>query len=129
MLFSPNRKSKIEDLKLLNHLLRPHEHYLWNRQAESFGGLKIDHQLKLLRFRHWHELSHFAVQFLGDVLVFEPHLRPQGNLLAFQVAAQLEHVAAPGIPRFALFCAGVKAVFQDASPERGGERLRIPDQE
>jgi len=76
-----------------------------------------------------HELSHFAVQFSGDVLVFEPYLRPRGNLLASQVAAQLEHVAALGILRFALFCAGVKAVFLDACRERSGERPRIPDQE
>ena len=81
MLFSPNRKSKSgpadKNLKpvvspstrlrinsvepSLKDPLRPHEHDWWNRQAKRFGGLKIDRQLKLRRFRRWHELSRYAV--------------------------------------------------------------------
>jgi hypothetical protein len=82
-----------------------------------------------LFYRHRHELSHFGVQFSGDVRVFDSHLRPRGNRPVSQVAAQLEHVAVPRILRFALFCVGVKAVSLDACPARSGERLRIPDQE
>jgi hypothetical protein len=74
-----------------------------------------------------HEFIYSAVQFLGDVLGSDSHLRPRGNLLAFQVVVQLRHAAKRVILRFALFYAGVKAVFLDACPEHNGERQRIPD--
>jgi hypothetical protein len=33
----------------LNHFVRPEQQRLWNRQAESLGGLKVDNELELLR--------------------------------------------------------------------------------
>ena len=33
----------------LYHLVRPHEHRLWDRQAQSGGGLQVEHQVE----RRW----------------------------------------------------------------------------
>jgi hypothetical protein len=39
ILFSPNRKSAIENQNLFYDFLRPHEHHRGNRQAKCLGGL------------------------------------------------------------------------------------------
>jgi hypothetical protein len=36
-----------QDERLLDHLIRPSEQRRWDRQAEGFGGLEVDHQLEL----------------------------------------------------------------------------------
>src|SRR6266542_5148248 len=49
MLFSLNRKSAIENLKLFNDLVRPRQHVRRDRQADLLGGFQIDYQLELCR--------------------------------------------------------------------------------
>ena len=45
----PNPKSKIGNPKSLDHLIRPIQHRLRDRQADLLGRLEIDHQLELRR--------------------------------------------------------------------------------
>ena len=46
-----NPKSTIRNH--LDHLIRPEQHRLRNRQTNLLGGFKIDHELKLLRLLDW----------------------------------------------------------------------------
>ncbi len=113
---------------LFDDLVRSRQHIRRNRQADLLGRFQVDDQLELGRLLHHNELISSAVQFAGDVLGSDSHLRPRGNLLAFQVVAQLRHVAVRGIPRVALFFGDVKAVCLGVSQEGNGERLRTPGQ-
>jgi hypothetical protein len=38
---------------LFDHVVRPPQHRRRNRQAQSLGGLEIDHQLELRRLLYW----------------------------------------------------------------------------
>ena len=50
--FAFNRKSAIENLKLLDDLIRPRQHIRRNRQADLLGCFQVDDQLELRRLLH-----------------------------------------------------------------------------
>src|ERR671911_168059 len=62
----PNRKSAIENPKLLDHPVRPRQHAIRNREIELFGGFKVDDEFKfgclldrqIARFRTFQNFVH-----------------------------------------------------------------------
>src|SRR5262245_22963193 len=52
--------------RILDHLLRPHEHHRWKCQAESLSSLEIDHQLKLGWLLDWKVSGFGTLQDLVD---------------------------------------------------------------
>src|SRR5207245_2452959 len=47
-----SRVGRVGRARLLDDLIRPQQHRLWDRQADRLGGFEIDDQLELRRLLH-----------------------------------------------------------------------------
>src|ERR1700757_778303 len=50
-----------------DHLIRAEKHRLWNRQADLFGCLEIDHKLEFCRLFYWQFTWLCAFENLVDI--------------------------------------------------------------
>ena len=73
----------MKDLVSLDHLIRPIQHRLWNRQTDLLGRLEIDHQLEFRRLldRKIGRLGSLQdfVHVIGDAPVAVREVRPVGH--------------------------------------------------
>jgi hypothetical protein len=73
--FLRNRKSAIENLKLLNDSVRPHQHVRRNRQTDLLRRLQIDHELELLRLLTGKSASFVLLSGLSTKNAVKRHMR------------------------------------------------------